>query len=124
MVPLLQLHDMVNDLIHLWLFEAFSIEYFYFVVSVLNDNNGELCGTHKADWKDCVDVSTEYKDFCKKNPLVKECNPNPNDKERNNGEKTKVVHETTVIQSATATATANTNAAADVSNCRLDGSEN
>jgi hypothetical protein len=80
-------------------------------------------GTHKADWKDCVDVSTEYKDFCKKNPLVKECYPNPNNRERNNGEKTKVVHETTVIQSATATATVNTNAA-DVSNCKLDGSAN
>jgi hypothetical protein len=78
-------------------------------------------GTHKDDWKDCVDVSTEYKDFCKKNPLMKECYPNLNNRERNNGEKTKVVHETTVIQSATATATANTNAA-DVSNCKLDGS--
>lgn len=80
-------------------------------------------GTHKVDWKDCVDVSSEYKDFCKKNPLVKECYPNPNNRERNNGEKTKVVHETTVIQSATAAATANTNAV-DVSNCKLDGSAN
>jgi hypothetical protein len=79
-------------------------------------------GTHKADWKDCVDVSSEYKDFCKKNPLVKECYPDPNDKERNNGEKTKVVHETTVIQSA-ATAMTTTNAA-DVSNCKLDGRAN
>ena len=52
---------------------------------------------------------------------MKECYPNLNNTERNNGEKTKVVHETTVIQSATATATANTNAA-DVSNCKLDGS--
>jgi hypothetical protein len=50
---------------------------------------------------------------------MKECYPNLNNTERNNGEKTKVVHETTVIQSATATATAN---AADVSNCKLDGS--
>ena len=54
---------------------------------------------------------------------MKECSLNLNNAERNNGEKTKVVHETTVIQSATAkaTATANTNAV-DVSNCKLDGS--
>ena len=30
-------------------------------------------GTHKADWKDCVDVSDEYKVFCKTNPLLNEC---------------------------------------------------
>ena len=82
-------------------------------------------GTHKADWKDCVDVSTEYKDFCKKNPLMKECYGNSN--KGNDNDKTKIVHETTVIQSptptATATATANANAV-DVSNCRLDGSAN
>jgi hypothetical protein len=77
-------------------------------------------GTHKTDWRDCEDVSGKYKDFCKKNPLVKECYH----KEKDDDDKTKVVHKTTVIRgasasaSATATATAN---AAEISSCRLDG---
>jgi hypothetical protein len=43
----------------------------------------------------------------------------------NDNDKPKVIEKTTVIQGASATATANANAnAADVSNCRLDGSAN
>jgi hypothetical protein len=45
--------------------------------------------------------------------------------ECNQKEETKIVHKTTVIQGSSATATANANAnAADVSNCKLDGSTN
>jgi hypothetical protein len=46
-------------------------------------------------------------------------------KDINDNGKTKVIEKTTVIQSASASATANANAnAADVSNCKLDGSAN
>ncbi len=82
-------------------------------------------GTKKIDWRDCQDVSSEFKDLCKKNPLVKECYHNQNNKEKDNDKKTKVVHKTTIIRgaraSASATATAN---AAEESSCRLDGSAN
>jgi hypothetical protein len=103
-------------------------------------------GTHKVDWKDCVDVSNEYKDFCKKNPFVKECYKDDNKylekikacndlpfymsckslnkkNDDKHDEKIKVVEKTSVIQSASATATATATAnEADVSNCKLNGS--
>jgi len=62
--------------------------------------------TQKTDWRDCKDA-TEKRD------------------DNNDNGETKTIHKTTVIQglSASATATANANAA-DVSNCRLDGSAN
>lgn len=69
-------------------------------------------GTQKADWKDCVDVSSEAKDL---------------KKEKDSNKKTEVVHKTEIINnpsassSASATATAAGNEA-DVSNCKLDGS--
>jgi hypothetical protein len=63
-------------------------------------------GTQKTDWRDCKDA-TEKRD------------------DNNNNGKTKIVHKTTVIQRPTATATANSDSnAADVSNCKLDGSAN
>lgn len=57
--------------------------------------------------------------LCERNPLLKECYDNGNGNSDN--DKTKVVHKTTVIQSASASASATTNAA-DVSSCKLDGS--
>ena len=104
-------------------------------------------GTHKTDWRDCEDVSDEYKAFCKTNPLLYECHEvghkyiekikscddlpfymtchGPDEKKNDNDNDKKVIQKTTVIQSATATANANANAntnAADVSNCKLNGS--
>ena len=93
-------------------------------------------GTHKADWKDCVDVSDEYKVFCKTNPLLNECNEDgpkyiekikacnelpfymscESQKKKSDDkhdEKTKVIQKTTVVQSASSTAAANE---ADISN--------
>ncbi len=65
-------------------------------------NNGQSC--------------REKKTWCLENRGADECN---------HKEKTKIVHKTTVIQGSSATATANANAnAADVSNCKLDGSTN
>jgi hypothetical protein len=83
-------------------------------------------GTQKADYKDCKDATKVNNiDECKKNPLMKVCYENtPRNKGNDNG-KTKIIEKTTVIQSASASAsaTATTNAA-DVSNCKLDGSAN
>ena len=99
-------------------------------------------GTHKTDWRDCKDVSDEYKAFCKTNPLLNGCRDHkylekikscddlpfymtcpPDEKKNDNDNDKKVIQKTTVIQSATATATANANTnAADVSNCKLNGS--
>ena len=99
-------------------------------------------GIQKADWKDCVDVSGEYKVFCKTNPLLNECHENDptyiekikacNDlpfymsceSQKKKGDdkhdgKTNVIQKTTVVQSASSTAAANPT---DVSNCKLDGS--
>jgi hypothetical protein len=81
-------------------------------------------GTQKVDYKDCKDATKgNNNDECKKNPFMKVCYENNN--KRNDNDKIKIVHKTTVIQgsSATATATANANSA-DVSNCNLDGSAN
>jgi hypothetical protein len=65
--------------------------------------------------------------FCKKNPLLKECYRNLNNKENDSDEKTKVIHKTTIIRGASASASASATAtanAAEVSSCRLDGSAN
>ena len=104
-------------------------------------------GTQKADWKDCVDVSNEAKNFCKNNPLADGCHENDHtyiekikachdlpfymscesQKKKSDDkqdEKNNVIQKTTVVQSASASASSIAAASneADISNCKLDGS--
>ncbi len=79
-------------------------------------------GTHKVDWKNCDDVSSEFKNLCKKNPLLKECYDNgPKEKGKNGGSGSS---SSSSSSSSSKTTIINSNAvpnAAEVSNCRLDG---
>jgi hypothetical protein len=66
----------------------------------------------------------QEKNSCRDVPFYMTCGDGPKRKGGSN-DKTKIIEKTTVIQGASATATATVNAnAADVSNCKLDGSAN
>ena len=70
----------------------------------------------------------QEKNSCRDVPFYMTCGDGPkrkNDIKGGSNDKTKIIEKTTVIQSASASASATANAnAADVSNCKLDGSTN
>jgi hypothetical protein len=41
-MPLLQLHDEIDNLVHLGLLKTFSVEYFNFIVPVLSNGDSKL----------------------------------------------------------------------------------
>ena len=41
-MPVFKLHDMIDDLVHLWLLKTLGIEHFHLPVSVLGNDDGKL----------------------------------------------------------------------------------